>query len=208
MAYSTGCPGCNVSTGHKHIGVARAESFRGPFVDLTPGEPVFPFASEDPAIYLDRRTGTWHVLAHTDFTGTAEQPSVWSLVSAHAFARQPEGPWHVSPVPPYNRTITWETGEVSQLLTRERPQIIVNAQGKPILLTNGIEPGNFTSPFHEGGYTGTCSNMSHKYMLILPLTFLFLFYLFQVTGPTRKSSDSTREETKKLEPPRKRKIST
>lgn len=46
LAYSTGCPNCSTSPGHKHIGVAFGETWAGPFIDLTPSEPVFPFASE------------------------------------------------------------------------------------------------------------------------------------------------------------------
>ena len=50
-ADSTGCANCSVSAGHKHIGLAFGATFAGPFTDLTPHAPVFPFASEDPNIF-------------------------------------------------------------------------------------------------------------------------------------------------------------
>ena len=51
VADSTGCANCSVSAGHKHIGLAFGATFAGPFTDLTPHAPVFPFASEDPNIF-------------------------------------------------------------------------------------------------------------------------------------------------------------
>jgi hypothetical protein len=90
-----GCPNCTVSAGHKHIGLAFAAQWDGPYIDLTPTAPIFPFASEDPCIFMSPSLGTYHVLSHTDATGVAEQPVAWPHVSAHAFAAHPSGPWHV-----------------------------------------------------------------------------------------------------------------
>ena len=124
LAYSTNCPDCLVSGGHKHIGLAFAEQWSGPYIDLTPKEPIFPYASEDPCIFVSPETGTFHILVHTDATGEAEKPIDWKHVSAHAFATSPQGPWIVSDTPPYNRTIEWSDGETSTVATRERPQVI------------------------------------------------------------------------------------
>ena len=106
LAYSAGCAACPVSTGHKHIGVAHGLSWRGPFIDLTPSNPIFPFASEDPCLFVSPELGSYHLLAHTDYTGVAEQPANWSHVSAHAFTGNPftPGGWVVSKTPPYTRT--------------------------------------------------------------------------------------------------------
>ena len=53
-----------LSPGHKHIGIAYAETWQGPYIDLTPKEPIFPFASEDPCIFVSPETGTFHMLTH------------------------------------------------------------------------------------------------------------------------------------------------
>ena len=156
LAYSAGCPLCNISKGHKHIGLAFGANWSGPFVDLTPAAPIFPFASEDPCIFVSPDTGTYHILAHTDATGSAERPAVWPHVSAHAFADDPRGNWTVSAIPPYTRQITWEDGTVTEVETRERPQVIFIG-GVPSLLTNGVKPGNATSPATPAGYTGDWS---------------------------------------------------
>ena len=102
MAYSTGCPNCSVSTGHKHVGVAFGEPQGGgsfTFKDLTPLKPIFPFASEDPSIFRDTTNDveTWHVLAHTDFSGLAEDGR-WAHVAAHAVAPSPHGKTLRSPM--------------------------------------------------------------------------------------------------------------
>jgi len=156
MAYATGCDDCPISGGHKHIGLAYAKTWSGPYIDLTPKEPIFPFASEDPCIWVSPELGTYHILAHTDYTGEAEKPWDWKHVSAHAFATQPEGPWIVSATPPYNRTIEWVSGETSTVTTRERPQVIF-FDGVPSLLVNGVRPGNYSSPFTPNGYSGDWS---------------------------------------------------
>ena len=60
----------------------------------------------------------FHIIAHTDFSGVAEE-GTWRHVSAHAIAASPFGPWQVVDAPPYTRTITWEGGEEMEVYTRE-----------------------------------------------------------------------------------------
>ena len=171
IAYSTGCTNCTTSAGHKHIGLTFAPSglLSGDndddealtLEDLTPSEPVFPWASEDPTIFLDTTNEgkeIWHILAHTDDHGVAED-GLWKHVAAHAVAESPRGPWTVVPYPPYNRTIEWVDGETTDVETRERPQLIFSGgwgHGKrvPVALTNGVTPGNATMPGKAAGFTG------------------------------------------------------
>lgn len=128
---------------------------------------VFPWASEDPTIFLDttNERPTWHVLAHTDFSGVAEE-GLWQHVAAHAVAPDPRGPWTVVPYPPYNRTIKWSDGSVTNVYTRERPQLIfseVDGKRLPVALTNGVTAGNASMPGHgsddppTAGFTGDWS---------------------------------------------------
>jgi len=146
MAYATSCPKCEQSPGNKHIGVAVAETFNGPYIDVTPKEPVFPFASEDPVIYYSKELGYWHILAHSH-SGSG---------TVHAFATQPDGPWTISSTPPMSENIEWTDGTVTKVKKRERPQVIF-IDGVPSLLVNGVEPGNVPTPFTPYGYTGDWS---------------------------------------------------
>ena len=156
LAYSAGCTNCTTSAGKKHIGVAYGATWAGPYVDLTPDAPIFPFASEDPCIFVSPETGSFHMFAHTDASGEAEKPVVWPHVSAHAFAASPSGPWTVAASPPYTRAIEWETGEVATVRTRERPQVIF-LDGKPSLLVNGVSPDVNSTPASPSGFTGDYS---------------------------------------------------
>ena len=142
LAYSIDCWNCNISQGHKHVGIAYAETWSGPYIDLTPKEPIFPFASEDPCIFVSPETGSYHILAHA--TGN------WHGVSAHAFAYEPRGPWVVSDTPPYSKEIEWVTGEKRTVQKRERPQIIF-MNGKPSYLVNGVEPNRTPTPLTPDG---------------------------------------------------------
>lgn len=115
---------------------------------------------------------SWHILAHTDFSGVAEE-GLWEHVAAHAVAPSPHGPWTVVPYPPYTRTIEWSDGSTTDVYTRERPQLIfadevageqghsVNGTRKriPVALTNGVTPGNATTPGRVAthGFTGDYS---------------------------------------------------
>jgi len=164
MAYSTGCANCSVSPGHKHIGVAFGLHATGPFVDLTPEQPIFPFASEDPCLFLDTSNANkgdvpkWHIFTHTDYTGVAEN-GTWAHVSAHAVAHSPwhaAAGWKVLDVPPYTRSIAWAGGQANTTVrTRERPQVIFD-KGLPVALSNGVQPGQYSSPW-TSGWTGDWS---------------------------------------------------
>jgi len=160
LAYSTGCPNCTTSKGHKHIGLAFGHTVNGPYIDLTPKEPIFPWASEDPVVWMDTTNNIgherWHIFAHTDWTGVAEDHQ-WAHVSAHAVASSPLGPWRVTHTPPYDRTIQWDAHPSTHIETRERPQIIFNEKGDPVALSNGVQPGNHSSPWYPQGYTGDWS---------------------------------------------------
>jgi hypothetical protein len=171
LAYSIGMapgyaplpsPGGNNT--RKHIGVAAAASWRGPFFDLTPYAPVFrapAFASsEDPHIFLDP-AGSLHLLAHTSYANPGA--AGWRHVAAHAFSRDGAA-WEVASVPPYTRDILWETGATTTVFARERPQIYLDAAGWPAALVNGVEPGNVTMPFDEGPRTGFSGDWSYTHV--------------------------------------------
>jgi len=155
LAYSAGL---NRAPGHKHIGVAEGASWDGPFYDLTPYDPIFDLPlienSEDPHIFRDDE-GNFHLFAHT-CSGAGCTEGHWLHVSAHAFSRDGRT-WTVADVPPYTREIEWEDGTVATVFSRERPQLLLDADGAPLVLANGVWPGNSSTPFVKEGYTGDWS---------------------------------------------------
>ena len=158
LAYSEGCANCP-DAGHKHIGVALG-AFGTPrpgesatFADLTPLQPVFPWATEDPSIFRDPDSGFWHILAHRT-SSTAGGGPAGDAVASHAVAPSPYGPWKLATVPPYGRDITWDDGSKSHAQKRERPQIIVAENGTMVALSNGVRPGRAATPITPQGFTG------------------------------------------------------
>jgi hypothetical protein len=155
LAYSAGL---NRFPGRKHIGVAEGASWDGPFYDLTPYDPIFDLplieSSEDPHIFRDDE-GNFHIFAHT-CTGKSCTEGHWPYGSGHAFSRDGRI-WTVADVPPYTREIEWEDGTVANVYARERPQLLLDADGAPLVLSNGVEPGNASTPFFRDGYTGDWS---------------------------------------------------
>eukprot|EP00756_Hemistasia_phaeocysticola_P057004 Hpha_TRINITY_DN33645_c0_g1::TRINITY_DN33645_c0_g1_i1::g.43335::m.43335 len=157
LAYSTGCANCS-DAGHKHIGVAlgslgASAGGSAAFTDLTPLQPVFPWASEDPSIFRDPDSGYWHILAHRTSSTAGGGPS-GDAVASHAVAPSPHGPWRIAPVPPYSRNITWDDSSKTHMQKRERPQIIVDRHGTMVALSNGVRPGNAATPMTPQGSTG------------------------------------------------------
>ena len=154
LAYSEGCDKCVPDAGHKHIGVAigtlgNASGSADKFKDLTPGKPIFPWASEDPTIFRDPDSGYWHILAHRTSSTAGGGPD-GNAVASHAVAADPRGPWTIVPSPPYGRDIAWDDGSVTHVQKRERPQIIVDRNGTLVGLSNGVRPGNTATPISPG----------------------------------------------------------
>eukprot|EP01047_Picozoa_sp_COSAG01_P050544 COSAG01_NODE_5121_length_4471_cov_8.084629_7_plen_330_part_00 len=151
LAYSEGCMNCTIDAGHKHIGVGLG-TFDGPapnFQDLTPLNPIFPWATEDPSIFCDSDSGFWHILAHRTSSTQGGGPT-GDAVASHAVAPSPHGPWKLASVPPYGRDIRWEDGSTSHVQKRERPQIIIDRKFKIVALSNGVRPGNTATPISPG----------------------------------------------------------
>lgn len=158
--------------GRKQTGVAMGEmAFKDgnpvPFRDLT-AKPIFPYEAEDPTIFYDS-TNTlsdmrWHILAHRLSTNTSD------VMSAHAVAASPSGPWMVATEPAYNgHSVEWvdESGRIttSDIQGRERPHIIFDHSGMPVALSTGTTPGRHSpTPITPEGYAGDYS-FTHVQML-------------------------------------------
>jgi hypothetical protein len=82
----------------------------------------------------------WHVLSHT-YTHQPGGPHTQNSISGHLFARDIEGPWHVSPIEPYDNVVTYADNNTTQIFsTMERPKLMFDAEGNPIAITNGVAP--------------------------------------------------------------------
>eukprot|EP00662_Eupelagonemidae_sp_cell21_P021220 gene21220-39038_t len=117
-------------------------SWEGPYERISRDGPIFPDHSEDPFIYKGR-----HVVMH-HLPPSPQRPasfpfnrSVWACGYAcvgHAYAEHPTGPWRYSPVPAANNTVSWTDGTSEVLRSRERAQVLTNAEGDVEVLYNGV----------------------------------------------------------------------
>jgi hypothetical protein len=114
---------------HSVIGMARAPHWSGPYT--IDAQPLFPQWMEDPYLFFQPETDSYHALFHT-MGGCPE-------VGCHAFSA--DGlTWHVAPGGAYNFSVALDDGSTVVLKRRERPQLVFDPQsGKPTHLINGAE---------------------------------------------------------------------
>ena len=102
---------------------------------------------EDP--FLWRSTRGWHLLVHNQQGPQGE--------SAYAYSRDGHS-WTLSPTSPYDCTVRFNDGSTAEASgCGNRPQILFNDKGVPVLLTNGAFRAN---PVSEG----------NTYTLFRPIT--------------------------------------
>ena len=135
---------------HSVIGMARAPHWSGPFT--IDAEPLFPQWMEDPYLFYQPETDSFHALFHT--MGGCPQ------VGCHAFSKDGTA-WRVSPGGAYNFTVALSSGATVELKRRERPQLVYDPKtGKPTHLINGAEATQ-----HDGGQE------DKTFSIIVPLAF-------------------------------------
>jgi hypothetical protein len=79
-----------------------------------------PGSWEDPFLFQDANEH-WHALSHT-YTREGSGPK--NSISGHLFARSLEGPWHVSPIEPYDNLVNYTDGTSQHFSTMERPKLL------------------------------------------------------------------------------------
>ncbi|KAJ5377327.1 uncharacterized protein N7496_004736 [Penicillium cataractarum] len=136
LAYR-GCP-YNCS-GAEQINLAIASVSTGPYTRLHPDSPIFPFPSEDPFIWEDKR-GNYHMLVHSLLAdaGFGDGPNV----GRHAFARSWAGPWTFNNASvAFTTRVVFEDGFVVDYFRRERPSLFFSGDGemRPVLLSTGVQ---------------------------------------------------------------------
>lgn len=121
-------------------------------------------AFEDAFMWIDPR-GAWHALFHV-WSEEVEPSCVNSNVSAHAFSTNGLD-WHFSPLQPYGTTVTLEDGTSFITPTRERPKLLMGADGEPTHLLNGAVRDIESCAPH---WCSRCKEISqHTFTLVTPL---------------------------------------
>lgn len=112
--------------------MAKGSSATGPFQDLTPEAPIFPFAIEDPYLWIDSR-GNFHMLTHKKDKSVPSPERGGSV--GHTYSRDGVE-WHVSANSPVSDTIALKDGTSVTVKKIARPQLFIE-DGSPKYLSVG-----------------------------------------------------------------------
>lgn len=127
-------------------GIARAESWRGPFTLFNPN-PIFKgtdFHGEDFFLWQDKR-GAFHIIFH-DKEPFGDQPGGPSHKVTGGLAYSEDGfNWHPCPDMTYDGNITWQQGTGPDIFSRQRPLLFFDNDqepDRPTHLFNGVQENN------------------------------------------------------------------
>ena len=113
------------------IGLAVSKAgWRGPYTKVRPQ--IFPNAAEDPHVYRDHR-GHWHMLAHSLCARWPDCPDV----GGHA-ASVDGVTWRYTTSAAFSTTVAFEGGESVTFSRRERPELVLDDEGRPSYLVTGV----------------------------------------------------------------------
>ncbi len=138
----------NSSCMGEKLGVAFASHFLSEYVQY-PEPIVAPYIqnitsnNEDPFLWR-AKDGSWHMINHQQSKGNLCGSSAEGhSCGAHFFAKDPRGPWLMSPQPVYTAHVMLSNGTNATFLTRQRPQLVFDDDMLPIqLFTSGSFEGN------------------------------------------------------------------
>jgi len=126
-------------SGGEHVSIAKADTVFGPYLDERT-QPIVTSWSEDPFLWQDER-GHWHMLMH----GSPARQNRGGA-GGHSFSRSIDGPWTLSTVGPYTKTVVFTDGTNIKMQRRERPQLILSESGQPRYFSSGVaDPTRKTS---------------------------------------------------------------
>jgi hypothetical protein len=129
---------------------------------------------EDQTLWVDSR-GRFHSLFHAfrgqpcDYPlpgchGASSGASCTSL-GGHAFSEDGQH-WYVSPIAPYDNSVAYDDNTTVAFRARERPHIVLSADGAPIYLSNGL--GDPPAGGSGGGNVGR-PGADHTFTAFVPL---------------------------------------
>ncbi len=139
----------NCLGGGEQLGVAIAPHWSADF--KTEPNPIVTDAggtnNEDPFLFT-LPDGSWHIVAHQqgkgNLCGDYPKEAPGHSCGAHFYARDPRGPWKMSPHAVYSANVTLANGTFAQFQTRQRPQLVFADDGftPRYLFTSGSFEGN------------------------------------------------------------------
>lgn len=112
------------------IGFAQCQSLLGNCTDIK--NPLFLHTSEDPSVFIDHR-GNFHMLTNALPGGCKPK----KVAGGHAWSRDGWN-WSEPRVGAFNTTVIFTDGSNMTCSRRERPQMMLDNQGKPSFLSTGI----------------------------------------------------------------------
>ena len=116
------------------IAVARADHWKGPYTVLSTGGLTYPDA-EDPVVFRDPR-GNFHLLCNTN-TGHWMTGNLTGHYTGHAWSRDGVT-WSDQSLGSVTTTVHFDDGSTTEFSYRERPDLLLDAQGRPIALSTGM----------------------------------------------------------------------
>lgn len=129
-----GLSGDNGSEG-KCIGVAEATSWNGTYI----ADPIVAMrGGEDPFLWVNQR-GDRHIIYH-DVAGTSNGGHIYAPATNST-------QWTLGTHSLYTGLLQWPNGTSVTVYDRERPKIVFNESGAPVLLYNGLAVYNYLHSF-------------------------------------------------------------
>jgi len=126
------------SKGVSYLCTATAPSWAGPWAYNTSN--LFPAAAgihvEDPFLWRDAASGTWHLLAHADAGGDQG-----GAAGVHGFSRDGRD-WRLSPGNAFGAGVELLNGTVVRTRHRERPKLVLGEDGAPSFLFSAVVWGD------------------------------------------------------------------
>lgn len=117
--------------------------------------PIFKHTAEDPSVFIDKR-GNWHMLVNALPGGCNPK----THQGGHAWSR--DGiTWSEPRVGAYNTTVLFTDGTSMTCTRRERPQMVLDADGIPLVMFAGVVgcPTIPNTPYKGGG---DCFTLAQK----------------------------------------------
>ena len=112
--------------------------------------PVYAHTAEDPSVFIDHR-GHYHMLVNALPGGC--NPKLQQ--GGHAWSRDGVT-WSEPRVGAYDTTLRFTDGTTLQCTRRERPQIVLDEAGKPLVMFSGVVGCPTTGPLANSSYKGGC----------------------------------------------------
>jgi hypothetical protein len=149
------------------LGLLYAPSWKGPWATmdnntddlLDGGRNLFAHPMEDPFIWWSDHDSMFKLLAHGFRMGMVNRTvGSGNGYGLYAQAPTPFGPWLVQEAAvAYDSTVLLQGGGTLELLRRERPKLVLDKDGQPTHLFNGVCPlsSHMSGPTDPGGHCFT-----------------------------------------------------